>query len=80
MAEADLEVLIATPERVLFEGKASSVTLPGEHGVFEVLAHHKPVLSRLLGGKIFVDGKALPIRRGVAKASMNLVTVIVEEG
>ncbi|HTL69677.1 MAG TPA: hypothetical protein VL404_00140 [Candidatus Eisenbacteria bacterium] len=80
MANAgDLNVLIATAERVLYEGTAISVILPGEHGVFEILAHHKPILSRLLGGKIIVDGKAMPVRRGVAKASMNQVTVIVEE-
>ncbi len=80
MADAPkLQVLVSTPERILYEGPASSVICPGESGVFEVLAFHKPILSRLLGGKLIVDGQALPIRRGVMKASLNKVTVVVEE-
>lgn len=74
-----LSVLISTPEHVLFEGEAHSIVLPGEKGVFEVLPFHKRVLSRLLEGRIFVDGKILEIRRGVAKVGANRVTVIVED-
>lgn len=79
MADAKLNVLIATPERVLYEGEAESVILPGENGVFEILPYHKNLLSRLLGGKIFVNGQPLLIRRGVAKVGDNNVTVIIEE-
>lgn len=79
MENAALKVLIASSERVLFEGNASSVILPGEQGVFEILPHHKAVLSRLLPGKIVLDNHTLPIRRGVVKASLNQVTVIIEE-
>jgi F-type H+-transporting ATPase subunit epsilon len=74
-----LNVLIATPERVIFEGKAQSIVLPGEKGVFEVLPYHKAILSRLLSGKVILDGRVMQIRRGVMKASMNQVTIIVEE-
>lgn len=78
-AARTLTVLIATPERVLFEGSALSVVLPGEKGVFEVLPFHKRLLSRLLEGRITVDGRKLEIRRGVAKVGGNHVTVIVED-
>ena len=78
--EKPLKVLIATSERILFEGNAASIIFPGERGVFEILPHHKAVLSRLLSGKIILDGSSLPIRRGVVKASLNEVTAIVEEG
>lgn len=74
-----LNVLIATPEKVLYEGEADNVILPGENGVFEVLPYHKNLLSRLLAGKLFVNGHALLIRRGVVKVGDNSVTVIVEE-
>jgi F0F1-type ATP synthase epsilon subunit len=47
--------------------------------VFEIIPYHKNLISRLLGGKLFVDGHALAIRRGVAKVGDNQVTVIVEE-
>jgi F-type H+-transporting ATPase subunit epsilon len=81
MADGDrtLSVLISTPERILYEGEASSVILPGERGVLEVLPFHKRLLTRLLEGRIFVDGKPLEIRRGVAKVGENHVTVIVED-
>jgi F-type H+-transporting ATPase subunit epsilon len=77
--ERTLTVLIATPERVLYEGNAQSVVLPGEKGVFEVLPFHKRLLSRLLEGRVIVDGKSMQIRRGVAKVGENHVTVIVED-
>ncbi len=78
-AHASLTVLIATPDRVLFEGEAQSVLLPGERGVLEVLPYHKALLTRLLAGRIVVDEKTMMIRRGVAKCARNQVTVIVEE-
>lgn len=78
-AARTLTVLISTPERILFEGEASSVILPGEKGVFEVLPFHKRLLSRLLEGSILIDGKLLEIRRGVAKVGQNHVTIIVED-
>ncbi len=75
-----LRVLILTPQRIIFEGKASAVILPGEQGVFEILPHHKRILSRLLEGYVIVDNKnAFAVRRGVAKADKNEVTIIVEE-
>lgn len=75
-----LNVLVATPTRVLFEGRAESVVFPGEEGVFEVLSYHKPLLSRLVSGKLIIDYEmAFPIRRGVVAVNQNKATVIVEE-
>jgi len=74
-----LDVVITTPERIIFEGKAKSLILPGERGVFEILSFHKPLLSRLLKGKLIIDGKAVLIRRGIVGVKHNKATVIVEE-
>ena len=74
-----LDVLVLTPQRLVYEGKAQSVILPGEKGVFEILAHHKRLLSQLLRGFIFVDEKKMRIKRGVAKVGLNQVMIIVEE-
>ena len=74
-----LEVIIATVERIIFEGKARSIILPGEQGVFEILPFHKPLLSRLISGCLIVDGKPYPVRRGIAGVSRNTVTVIFEQ-
>jgi len=74
-----LDVIILSPTEVIFEGKARSVVLPGEEGVFEVLPFHKHLLSRLISGKLLVDTEVFPIRRGIAKVNRNKVTVIMEK-
>jgi len=74
-----LEVVVATPGQVIFEGKAKSLVLPGEQGVFEVLSFHKPIISRLISGRLMVDDQAFLIRRGIVGINANQATIIVEE-
>jgi F-type H+-transporting ATPase subunit epsilon len=73
-----LSVTMTSPERVLFEGKASRVIVPGEQGTFEALVLHRPMISRLLKGVVRVDGKSFPIRRGVVHIVNDAVTMVVE--
>lgn len=74
-----LEVTVLSPREVIFQGKAKSVILPGEEGVFEVLPFHKRILSRLISGRLFVDEQNFLVKRGIAKVNQNKVTVIIEE-
>ena len=74
-----LDVIIYNPEKLVFRGQANSVVFPGEFGVFEVLSYHKPLLSRLIGGNIFVDDKSFKIRCGIVGVSHNKATVVIEE-
>jgi F-type H+-transporting ATPase subunit epsilon len=74
-----LDVMVLNPQKVIFEGKAESVILPGEQGVFEVLSFHKRMLSRLITGILTVGNKNFYIRRGVAKVDQNKLTIIIEE-
>ena len=78
-AEHLLEVLVVSPQRLIYQGRADRVVLPGEKGVFEVLPHHKRLLSRLLPGFLIVDTQAIQIKRGVAKVGLNQITILVEE-
>lgn len=78
MAEPLLHVLVTSPERVLFDGTAQSLTAPGEQGTFEVLPLHRPLISRLLSGVLTVDARAFPIRRGVVRVADDIVTAVVE--
>ena len=73
-----LSVLVTSPERVLYEGPAGRVIAPGELGTFEVLPLHRPLVSRLLAGTVKIDGKSLPIRRGVLSVVADEVTAVVE--
>ncbi|HAH21295.1 MAG TPA: hypothetical protein DCL49_10385 [Candidatus Omnitrophica bacterium] len=75
-----LEVILLSPQKVLFEGKARSLILPGEQGVFEALSYHKPLLSRLISGRVIIDNeKEFSITRGIAGINLNKATVIIEE-
>ncbi len=77
--ESTFDILIATLDRVVYEGKGSSLILPGENGVFEILPYHKKLLSRLKAGPVVLDGTTYPIKKGVVRVSPTDVTVIVEE-
>jgi F-type H+-transporting ATPase subunit epsilon len=75
-----LEIL--TPDKKVYEGEASSVTLPGTMGFFEILNHHAPIISTLQDGKLTVrnNGKeeVFLINGGVVEASNNKVVVLAE--
>ncbi len=75
-----LEIL--TPDKKVFEGEATSVTLPGTLGSFEILNHHAPIISTLQDGKLIVRGggaeQTFIIKGGVVEASNNVVTVLAE--
>lgn len=73
-----LDVAVLTPEEVLFEGKASTIVVPGEEGVCEILPFHKRFLSRLISGTMLMDDKSLRIKRGIIKVNQNKVLIIVE--
>ena len=74
-----LDVTILSNVKAVFKGKAESVIVPGDTGVFEIMSYHKRVLSRLLKGVIDVDGQEFPIARGVIKVDKNHVMIVVEE-
>lgn len=72
-------VIILNPKHELFEGKVKSVVLPGDRGEFEILDFHRAVISLLKEGNIIIDGKYLPIKRGVAKFYKDELVALVEE-
>lgn len=72
-------MILISLEKVIFEGKARSVILPGEQGVFELSSFHRPLLSRLVGGSVFIDEKPFQIRRGLVGVNLNKATIVVEE-
>jgi len=75
-----LNVTVLTPNRVLFEGKAWSVFLPGATGEFEILEFHKSIVSLLKNGRIIIDwDKEIPIKKGAVRASNDELVAIVEE-
>jgi F0F1-type ATP synthase epsilon subunit len=74
-----IDVLVLTPSEVIFEGKAKSIILPGESGVFEILPFHHRILSRLISGVLFIDDQIIAVKRGMVKVNQNKATIIVEK-
>ncbi len=76
-----LEIL--TPDKTVFQGEATSVTVPGVSGAFEILNNHAPIISTLQDGKLIIRGGTIKeetfiIKGGVVEAADNKVTVLAE--
>ena len=78
MATRAIHVLVTSAERVVFDGPAHTLIFPGEQGTFEVLPLHRPLVSRLRPGAVVIDGRAVPIRRGVVRVADDTVTAVIE--
>ena len=61
MAENDaiLNLTIASPEGILFQGKVDSVKLPGTKSAFMVLPLHAPIISSLSKGIVTYETNQL---------------------
>lgn len=75
-----LEIL--TPDKAVYQGEVTSVTVPGTAGSFEVLKDHAPIISTLEDGKVTIrNGKAeesLYIKGGVIEVLDNKIIVLAE--
>ncbi len=49
-----MTISVLTPERTIFSGSITRVTLPGVEGSFQLLDNHAPLVSALTGGKVSV--------------------------
>ncbi|MCX7795657.1 MAG: ATP synthase F1 subunit epsilon [bacterium] len=47
-----LEVKVITPDRIVYEGLADSLMIPGKDGYFGVLPNHAPMISALDIGEL----------------------------
>ena len=47
-----MNISVLTPDRSIFTGSISSITLPGVEGSFQLLDNHAPLVSALSGGKV----------------------------
>lgn len=47
-----LQLKIVSPEKIVYEGEAESVFVPGTLGQFEILTDHAPIISTLEKGEL----------------------------
>ncbi len=74
---------IVSPEKNIFSGEVSSITLPGTSGSFGILNNHAPLISTLKKGKIKTLNPAgtndfFEINGGVVEVLKNKVIVLAE--
>ena len=73
---------IITPDKKLFEGEVSSVTVPGIKGKFQMLNRHAPIISALKKGKIKVKTsqgiQQFDVNGGVVEMQKNKIIVLAE--
>lgn len=71
---------IISPEKKLFSGEASSVTVPGSSGMFQVLNNHAPIISTLKKGTVKIETaegeKSFEVNGGVVEVLNNKVVVL----
>ena len=81
--EKILDVEIVTPQMVLYQGKAQTVTVPGSKSPFQVLFNHAPIVSTLETGltRIIDDGGKLHLfatGTGFTEVHRNKISILVE--
>jgi len=73
---------ILTPDRLVYSGETTSVTVPGTKGMFQILNNHAPIISTLASGKVKVKtnegDKVFQVEGGVVEVLKNKIIVLVE--
>lgn len=75
---------IVSPERLVYNGAAVRVVVPGTNGEFEILTGHAPIISSLQNGKVAyqtAEGQemvSLTVTGGFVAVQKNNVSLCVE--
>ena len=75
-----LEIL--TPDKKVFEGDVTAVTVPGTLGSFQILKDHAPIISTLEDGPVIIKAnkgeETFNIKGGVVEVLDNKIIVLAE--
>ena len=73
---------IITPDKKIYSGEVTSVSVPGMSGRFQMLNNHAPIISTLTNGKIKVNDasgvKEFEVTGGVVENLKNKVIILAE--
>ena len=74
---------IITPDKKVYSGEVSSVSVPGAGGRFQMLNNHAPIISTLLNGKVKIKDKEgvkeFDVKGGVVENLKNKVVILAEK-
>jgi len=73
---------ILTPDKLVYEGTVTAVTVPGVSGSFQILKDHAPIISTLADGDIIIkvnnQEETIGIKGGVVEVLNNKIIVLAE--
>jgi F-type H+-transporting ATPase subunit epsilon len=77
------QLTIVTPEKMVYDEKVESLIAPGTVGYLGILAHHAPLMTGLVPGKLTIrkaDGEVeiLAISGGFLEVSNNKATILAD--
>jgi len=81
--DKDFFVSITTPEKTIYEGRATSLIAPAELGYLGILANHAPFMANTVSGKIIIretsgETKTIAIQaKGFLEVLKNQVTLLI---
>jgi F-type H+-transporting ATPase subunit epsilon len=73
---------IFTPDKKVYSGEVTSVSVPGAAGRFEMLKNHAAIISTLVDGKVKVKDaegvKTFDVKGGVVENLKNKIVILAE--
>jgi F-type H+-transporting ATPase subunit epsilon len=80
---ATFTLSIVTPEHILFEEEVESIVVPGAQGYLGVLAHHAPLITPIVPGRLTVRKSSntdiiMAMSGGFLEVSHNKATVLAD--
>jgi F-type H+-transporting ATPase subunit epsilon len=77
-----MQLEIITPDKKIYSGEVTSVSVPGADGRFEMLKDHAPIISTLANGKVKVKDKegvkTFDVKGGVVENLKNKIIILAE--
>ncbi len=77
-----MNLTIISPEKQVFCGEVTSVSVPGKKGRFTILQNHAAIISTLNKGEIvYKNGEAentIEINSGLVEMNNNNITICIE--
>lgn len=75
-----LNVKVISPQKILFDGEADHVLVPGLKGILGIFSGHTPLYAEVTTGEIEVMGKeplSFPVQSGILKVRKDQVILLI---
>ena len=78
-----MNLIVLTPEKEIYQGKITSIKVPGINGQFEILNNHAPIVAALGQGDVRIldnagEKKIFKIKKGFIEVLKNDISMLVQ--